>query len=113
MLLINVFKGAAYDSSVAVDPDFQSDQISNLLKWEAIKYLQKLDIKYYDLGMAAIAPNYLWQPTEKNYGISFFKNGWSRDSYKRVWHADKFFSKKALSSFFDKKQKNLINYLKL
>ena len=113
MLLINVFKGAAYDSSVAVDPDFQSDQISNLLKWKAIKYLQKLNIKHYDLGKAAIVPNYLWQPTEKNYGISFFKNGWSRDCYKRVWQSDKFFSKEALSSYCDNKREDIINYLAL
>ncbi len=113
MLLIQVFKGAAYDSSVAVDPDFEDEGVSYLLKWRAIEHLISAGVRHYELGRAAIAPTFLWQPSAKNYGISFFKDGWSRGQLKPVWVAEKFYSKKALASFFERKKSDLINYFSL
>ncbi len=39
MLLISVNKKAAYDGSVAVDPNHQQYYVSHLMKWQAIQYL--------------------------------------------------------------------------
>ncbi len=113
MLLVGVHKGAAYDSSVAVDPEFQDDPISNLLKWRAIQNLAELGVSHYELGQAAFTPSYLWQPSAKNYGISFFKDGWSRGRLKTVRVADKFFNPACLDAVWQKKLQALKGHFKL
>jgi len=113
MLLIYVHKKAAYDASVAVDPDFQNDRVSLLMKWETIKHLQDLGIDHYELGPAALSPTFMWQPSEKNYGISFFKQGWCQGMYKKIFQAEKFYSKKAIESFWEKKLESLVSYYNL
>jgi len=113
MLLVQVLKGAAYDSSVAVDPEFEDEGVSYLLKWRAIEHLISTGVRHYELGRAAVTPTFLWQPSAKNYGISFFKDGWSRGHFKPVWVGEKFYSEKALVSFFERKKSDLIRYFSL
>jgi hypothetical protein len=113
MLLVSVHKRAAYDFSVAIDPDYQDDQVSHLLKWKAIEHLIALGVTHYELGQAAITPNYLWQPSSKNYGISFFKDGWSRGRLKTVWVADKFFDDACLRAVWARKLNALESYFRI
>lgn len=110
MLMVSVHKNAAYDSSVAVDPDFAGDQVSHLMKWKAIQHLAERGIVHYELGKAALTPHYLWQPSAKNYGISFFKDGWSRRRLKTVWMADKFYTRACLDRFWEQKRQDLFCY---
>ena len=107
ILLVALHKQAAYDSSVAVDPEFQSHPVSNFLKRGAVKYLEKCGVRHYELGRAALAPSYLWQPTGKNYGISFFKDGWSRGHVKTVYCAEKFYALDSLQSFWGQRLRDL------
>ena len=111
MLLVQVLKGAAFDASVAVDPAFEHDGVSYLLKWHAIEHLIALGVRDYELGRAALSPTLLWRPTEKNYGISFFKDGWSRGHLKPVWCAERFYSAKALGLFMDQNKTDLMRVL--
>jgi len=90
MLLISVYKGAAYDNSVAVDPGFQDEYVSHLLKWTAIEALNARAVQIYELGEKAVLPTTISIPSAKNRGISYFKEGWSRDSTKLVVAAEKF-----------------------
>jgi lipid II:glycine glycyltransferase (peptidoglycan interpeptide bridge formation enzyme) len=90
MLLVSVYKGAAYDNSVAVDPDFQDEYVSHLLKWTAIEALNARAVQIYELGEKAALPTTISIPSAKNRGISYFKEGWSRDSTKLVVAAEKF-----------------------
>jgi Acetyltransferase (GNAT) domain len=90
MLLVSVCKGAAYDNSVAVDPDFQDDYVSHLLKWTAIESLLARGVKTYELGQKALLPTTVSIPSSKNYGISHFKEGWSKGAVKTVIMAEKF-----------------------
>jgi hypothetical protein len=113
MLMVSVHKQAAYDFSVAIDPDYHDDQVSNLLKWKAIQHLIELGVTHYELGQAAITPNYLRQPSTKNYGISFFKDGWSRGHLKTVWVADKFFDDACLHTVWARKLRALESHFKL
>jgi len=113
MLIISNFKHAAYDNSVAVDPEYQADYISHLMKFRVIQYLKQLGVKYYELGPASISPSYLFQPNTKNYGISHFKEGWSRGHIKKTWIAEKYYSRAALEEDFGKKLKNLTDYFGL
>jgi len=110
MLIICMSKKAAYDASVAVDPDFQQDYVSHLMKWNAIQHLIDNGVSYYELGEVAENSGYLRLPSKKNYGISFFKDGWSRGKNKKTLIYDKYFSKSALSKVWDKKLSELIEY---
>jgi len=113
MLIISLTKQAAYDNSVAVDPEYQKDYVSHLMKWRAIQHLEKLGIKHYELGIAAVSPTYSWQPSSKNYGISHFKEGWSRSCMKKVFIAEKFYSKKACEGIWNRKLKDLLEFFKI
>jgi hypothetical protein len=113
MLLVQVLKGAAYDSSVAVDPQFEDEGVSYLLKWCAIEHLVDTGIRHYELGRAALTPTFLEQPSAKNYGISFFKDGWSRGRLKPVWAAERFYGRRALSLFLDRRENDLVRHFSL
>jgi lipid II:glycine glycyltransferase (peptidoglycan interpeptide bridge formation enzyme) len=113
MLLISVNKKAAYDGSVAVDPNHQQYYVSHLMKWQAIQYLIDIDVKYYELGEVSESSSYLRQPSKKNYGISFFKDGWSRGKMKKTIVYEKYFSKSALNEFCNKKIHELNNFFEI
>ena len=113
MLIISNFKHAAYDNSVAVDPEYQADYISHLMKFRVIQYLKQLGVKYYELGPASISPSYLFQPNTKNYGISHFKEGWSRGHIKKTWIAEKYYSRASLEEVWYRKLNNLSTYFKI
>jgi GNAT superfamily N-acetyltransferase len=113
VLLISVLKGAAYDSSVAVDPEFAGNSVSHLMKWRAIQHLIERGVSHYELGVAAFAPTYMSQPSPKNYGISFFKDGWSRGLTKRVFQAEKFYSRDALDRFWERKRQALLEHFSI
>ena len=113
MLIIYFEKNSAYDGSVAVHPDYKKYYISHLLKYHAILELNKKKIKFYELGKAAISPSYIFLPSQKNYKISFFKNGWSNDIYKKVYVAEKIFNTNSLKYFTDTMYKKLHNYFEI
>ena len=99
MLLVSFYKKAAYDNSVAVDPDHHQNYVSHLLKWNAISELVKRGAVSYELGIKAELPDLMRIPSRKNLGISNFKDGWARGSVKRVFVADKFLSQAHLAAF--------------
>lgn len=113
MLIIFLDKNCAYDGSVGVCPDYKRFSISHLLKYNAILELNKRNIKFYELGKAAISPTYNFLPTEKNYKISFFKNGWSNNIYKKVFVAEKIFNSDALKYFTGTVYKKLHDFFKI
>jgi hypothetical protein len=90
MLLVSVYKAAAYDNSVAVDPDFQDEYVSHLLKWTAIESLLARGVQTYELGDKPFFPTMVCIPSAKSYGISHFKEGWSKGVVKTVMVAEKF-----------------------
>lgn len=110
MLIIFASKQSAYDGSVAVDPAFKNEYVSHLMKWKAIQHMLDIGVKYYELGQVAIPPNYLSQPDDKSYGISFFKEGWSRAVVRDVFIAEKFYDKFALDQEWQEKMQGLIKY---
>ena len=80
------------------------------MKWKAIQHMQQLDIDHYELGKAAISPTYFLQPDNKSYGITHFKEGWSRNHIKQTWVAEKYYSTTALEAMWRKKLDYLKNY---
>ena len=84
MLLVSLYKNAAYDNSVAVDPDFADQYISHLMKWSAIEELLRRGTPTYELGPKAQA-----DASEKERGISHFKEGWSRGKTRVIWEIEK------------------------
>ena len=85
MLLVSVYKNAAYDNSVAVNPDFSDRYVSHLLKWWAIEELQKRNVPTYELGPKAGPAS----ATPKELGITHFKEGWSREHTRTIWEMEK------------------------
>lgn len=113
MLLVSVYKGAAYDNSVAVDPDFQSEYVSHLLKWRAIEELLRRGACAYELGPKSELPSFMSLPSEKNLGISHFKEGWARASFRKVVMAEKFLSARLLQAFMKTQTDSLERFFEL
>jgi lipid II:glycine glycyltransferase (peptidoglycan interpeptide bridge formation enzyme) len=84
MLLVSCYKNAAYDNSVAIDPDFAQRYVGHLLKWRAIEELQKRNIPTYELGQIARE-----DASVKEKGINHFKEGWSRGNTRVLWVLEK------------------------
>jgi hypothetical protein len=97
VLLVSLVKGAAYDSSVAVDPDFQESFVSHVLKWRTLEHLRDLGVSHYELGMRNAAASVEYIPDAKTRGISFFKDGWSRGEVKHVYVAEKLLTQAGLA----------------
>jgi GNAT superfamily N-acetyltransferase len=110
MLMVMLYKNAAYDASVAVDPAHQPANISHLLKWKAIEHLLSIGADEYELGPIATPANHLSQPSNKNYGISFFKDGWARGATKTIFVAEKFLDRRSLRAFWDDRFEALCSY---
>ncbi len=110
MLLVSAYKKAAYDNSVAVDPDFQHEYVSHLLKWTAIEELLRRGFESYELGPKAGLPGFMSLPSEKNRGISYFKEGWARDSTRHVLVAERFFSARLLQAHMAAQSESLQKY---
>ena len=113
VLLTVVFKGQAYDGSVAIEPDYQDKFVSHVLKWKTIETLIERKVTDYELGIKAELPRFERLPENKNYGISFFKDGWSRGNEKQILVAEKFFDTKVLRSFLKSRQALLENFFNL
>ena len=99
MLLVSLFKNTAYDNSVAVDPGRQQEHVSHLLKWTAIETLLRRGARSYELGAKSGLSTFTSQPSEKNRGISHFKEGWARSEVKTVFVAEKILSARFLHAF--------------
>lgn len=84
MLLISLYHGAALDNSAAVDPDYQHLRISNLMKTRVIQELQSRGVTSYVLGDRVGA-----DATEKEKGISLFKEGYARGNFRTVYALEK------------------------
>lgn len=110
MLLVSAYKNAAYDNSVAVDPEFQSEYVSHLLKWMAIEELLRRGFESYELGPKAGRPGFMSLPSEKNLGISYFKDGWARGSTRQVLMAEKFLTARLLKAHMQARTDALQQY---
>jgi hypothetical protein len=110
MLLVSVFKDAAFDNSVGVDPEFQEMYVSHLLKWRAIEELMTRGVKTYELGERTELATLLKIPTPKQRGISHFKDGWARGNVKTVHELDKFLKEDYLAAHFASGRKALADY---
>jgi hypothetical protein len=93
ILIVSLVKNAAYDSSVAVDPDYADQYVSHLLKWGAIQYLKNCKVSHYELGEKKLASKIGNPVSVKEYGITNFKEGWARGLSKRVTVAEKYLDK--------------------
>jgi hypothetical protein len=113
MLMIWLMKEAAYGASVAVDPEFQHESVSNLLHLRAVEELLCRRVRTYELGKASSKPEYLTQPTEKDYGISFFKDGWSRGARRVVHVAEKYYQRERLVADWEEQLDSLTQYFRL
>ena len=92
-------------------PLFVVVRTSHVLKWKTIETLIERKVKNYELGIKAEVPKFDRLPENKNYGISFFKDGWSRGNEKQVLVAEKFFDTEVLRSFIKSRQDLLEKFI--
>ncbi len=112
-LLIYHDNYSAYEPSVAVKPSEKKNYISHLLKQEAINHLIKGSIQEFELGQAHISASFSFIPNDKNYQISFFKMGWSKNNYKKIFVAEKYYKKDALKFELNDKFVSLNKYFNI
>jgi len=73
--LINIYKKNAYYSSAAVRPDYDEHGVGHVAHWEIIKYLNKNNFHYYEIGWQEYSDTWLEQIDNKRKNISLFKSG--------------------------------------
>ena len=76
MLLVTLIKNHGLDNSVATTEDGRLNYVSHVLKHVALNKLDKLNTKSYILGIDYTIASELSKPSEKQIGISYFKDGW-------------------------------------
>lgn len=113
ILVLAIYKNAAYDSSVAIDPEYHQSYISHILKAEALRFLFEKNIVHYELGAVALAPSLNGIPTHKNKQISFFKDGFARGKTKKVFVAEKHFTTKSIEHRTKSIEHTLVDYYKV
>jgi len=86
------FKDQAYYLLGAKLRDFDVCPVAHSLHWELIKYLKKIGIFSYELGLQQFGPTIYEQPTEKELSISRFKKGFGGETIP-VYIGEKFYSK--------------------
>jgi hypothetical protein len=111
MLHILLSKNEAYDSSVAVNPEYHKFYLSHILKFHAIQYMQSEQVEVYELGQSFYCSTLSHIPSKKNYGINYFKDGWSGGRTRRVYKAIKFYQAESLNDFCTLKVSELKNSL--
>lgn len=104
---------SAYDASVAVLNSDKENYISHIMKYTAMQHLYEINITHYELGLASIAPTIDNIPSKKNYGISFFKEGWTNGMYKKVMVAEKYYDKLILEKESMLQLDNLMTHFSL
>ncbi len=109
MLHVLVSKNEAYETSVAVNPEYHKFYVSHILKFHAIQYMQSEQVEVYELGQSFYCSTLSHIPSKKNYGINYFKDGWSGGKTRRVHNAIKFYQAEALNDFCILKARELEN----
>lgn len=109
MLQILVAKDEAYEASVAIHPAHALFSVSNMLKLFAIQHLKTSGINIFELGKADYYPTFSSVPSKKNYGINFFKEGWSRGITRNINLATRFFTENALDRYVVEQKKKVLN----
>jgi hypothetical protein len=104
---------SAYDASVAVQNSDKEHYISHIMKFIAMRHLNEINISEYELGLASILPTINNIPSKKNYGISFFKEGWTNGIYKKVMVTEKYYDKLFLKKELTIQLNTLINHYSL
>jgi hypothetical protein len=82
--------------------------IAHLLHWELIKYLKKIGILSYELGLQQFRSTIYEQPTKKELSISRFKKGFGGETMP-VYIGEKFYSKDYFKKTWEKRIQGYLN----
>ena len=69
--------------------------------------MQSEQVAVYELGQSFYYPTLSHVPSKKNYGINYFKDGWSRGGTRKICRTIKFYQASALHDFCSLKAKEL------
>ena len=106
----NRYKNNVYYSSACNDPEFEKIRIGHLIQWNAIKWMKKRDIIYYEIGFQKFF-NELTEPsTDKEINISFYKRGFGGFTIP-VFRGEKYYEKKYFIEIFKERIEKCANCL--
>lgn len=70
-----LFKNNVYYGSACNDKDCSNMPIAHFIQWQAIKWMHKKNIKFYEIGWQHFADTFSNFPSEKDISIARFKRG--------------------------------------
>ncbi len=86
MLLVSLSKGIGMDGSIGIDPEFAPMRLGHILRMYALEELIRRGADVYELPLKVREG----QPsTEKEQGISHFKEGWTGGAGRTIWGVEK------------------------
>ena len=86
-------QSSAISFSAADDPDYGHLPLYHIVNLEAMRYLQKIGVKWIDMGQPLTISNQLfYYPDEKQRNIALFKTGFGGD-FRMQFRGVKYFSK--------------------
>lgn len=73
--MVFLYKKHAYYAMACVIEKFKDQDVSHFLQWNAINYLKKHDVCFYELGDQFFSKSFFHQVSDKSISISAFKRG--------------------------------------
>ncbi|PIT93765.1 hypothetical protein COU00_02605 [Candidatus Falkowbacteria bacterium CG10_big_fil_rev_8_21_14_0_10_43_11] len=70
-----IYKNNVYGFSAANDPDYAHLPVRHAIEWEAIRWMKKKGISFYDIGLQQYGARFHDFPDKKQLDISHFKKG--------------------------------------
>lgn len=113
MLFVSLYKGAAFDNSVAVDPKCSGQYVGHLLRFRALEELARRGIASYEMPLYAKAPSFLHIPSDKERSIIHFKEGFSRGASRAIWKIEKFLDGEYLHHYLIERERSLKEFFLL
>ena len=113
ILLVSLYKNSAFDNSVAIDPRFAKLYVGHMLRFRALEELERRGAAGYGMPLLTEAPSFLRIPSQKQRGISYFKEGFSRGGSRTIWSIEKFLDAEYLHLYLTERETALAGYFKL
>ncbi len=113
MLLVSVYKHAAFDNSVAIDPAFAPKRVGHMLRLRALEELERRDVREFLMPLYPSPSSFTRIMSDKERSISDFKEGFSGGMSRAVWSMEKFLDATYLRRYLAERERSLKEFFGL
>jgi hypothetical protein len=106
-----IYKNGAYYGSACSNPDLNEIPIAHFILWESMKWLKRINIRYFELGWQFYGPTFHNNVSEKDFSISKFKRGFGGEQLPQLI-AEKYYDSEYFKRDYMLKIENYVEYLK-